>query len=153
METFYKLGVSKDPDKRFKFGAQKVIDSDLSLEVKVKKLLKGDTHISDHPYQFEKIHTVEFKFDGEALSREQELLTTVTSNRHIPKKPFSGLTECFKCNDEALELLVELMNDMQKEAKDDEPEELMYKLFEVQVKEFDPIKRHRLVIEKIKSRG
>lgn len=149
-ETFFKVGVTKDLGQRFAFGATKVVDSSLPLKDKVEMVLAGRTYIPDCPYRVEVLHSVSFKFEGDALVAERALLKTTGPRQYWPAKEFSGRSECFKGED-LLGAIVEYMDTNSKHKNASAPSELLYALHSHGVRETDPIKRHMIVIEKCRQ--
>ena len=151
-EEFYKVGVSQSPASRFKWGATKVIDSDMSLRDKLDKVVAGERYVSDHPYDTETIHSVEFRHEGEAYLRERDLLADLKASQYWPSRKFSGQSECFCCDDETLKIIVKYMNAAAAEAKETEISELQYKVASIGVRETDKIARHLVILENYRKR-
>lgn len=151
-EEFFKVGVSQSPSFRFKWGATKVIDSNMSLRDKVGKLLAGQRYVSDHPYDTETIHYVEFRYEGEAYLREKELLAALKAKQYWPVRKFSGHSECFRCDDDTRNLIVQYMDATAAEAKRTEISELQYKVSSIGVREADKIARHLAIMENYRKR-
>lgn len=146
-EEFYKVGVSQSPASRFKWGATKVIDSDMSLRDKLDKVFAGERYVSDHPYDTETIHYVKFRYEGEAYLRERQLLADLKTSQYWPGRKFSGQSECFRCDDETLKIIVQYMDAAAAEAKEAEISELQYKVATIGVGETDKIARHLAILE------
>jgi len=151
-EEFCKVGVSQSPASRFKWGVTKVIDSDLSLRDKLGKVFAGERYVSDHPYDTENIHYVEFRYEGEAYLRERELLADLKTWQYWPSRKFSGRSECFRCDDETLKIIVQYMGAAAAEAREAEISELQYKVASIGVRETDKIARHLAILENYRKR-
>jgi hypothetical protein len=151
-EEFYKVGVSQSPYSRFKWGATKVIDSDMSLSEKLDKVVAGERYVSDHPYDTETIYHVEFRHEGEAYLRERGLLADLKTSQYWPSRKFSGRSECFRCDDETLKIIMQYMDAAAAEAKESELSELQYKVSSIGVRETDKIARHLAILENYRKR-
>lgn len=147
-EEFFKAGVSNSPASRFKWGETKVIDSNMSLSDKVEKLIAGQQYVSDHPYQTEELHHVEFRYEGEAYLREKKLLEDLKTSQYWPKHKFSGWSECFRCDEATLNKVVRDMDATAAEAKCNEISELRYRLASIDVRATDKIERHIAILDK-----
>ena len=153
-ESFFKIGVTNNSvtEGRFAFGKTKVIDSDIPLNKKVERILKNkESYISDHPYQYQLIHQVTFKFDGEAYLAENELLKKINKYSYIPKNKFSGSTECFVDNQKLIDKIVSVMDKLSLKAKESEPNELLYELASTHVRESEPISKHLAILEQLRK--
>ena len=151
-EVFYKVGVTRNSvTERFNFGTTKVVDSNLSMTEKLGKLLDGQRYIPECPYKVENLHSVSYKYEGDALVAEKDLLQALKPHQYFPKLPFSGQSECFAGAD-LNTLVVEYMNSDCKRRNDSAPNELLYKLNEGSVRESDPIEKHLLVLKKCRDR-
>lgn len=152
-EEFYKVGVSENSKTRFSYGTVKVIDSDLPFHEKLKLHMNGQEYLPDHPYEVDHLHTVYFKFPGEAFTRERALLNTLKDLQYRPRHRFSGHTECFRCEDEVKALIIESMDAAEREGREAEPNALRYRLAEAQIGNCDdPVELHRRVLEEIDRR-
>lgn len=146
-EEFYKIGVSQSPASRFNWGKTKVIDSEIPLLDKLNKVFAGEKYVSDHPYETETIHRVKFRYEGEAYLRERDLLADLKTSQYWPNRKFSGQSECFSCDAQALRIIVQYMDAAAAEAEEAEISELEYKVASLGVRETDKIARHLAVLE------
>jgi len=110
-EEFYKIGVTKhaQTSKRFSYGATSIDKSDLPFGEIVNRLIAGEKHVPDHPYQVDDIFQVEYTYEGDALIAERDLLCLLRSQSYRPKKEFSGKTECFHVDDNTKDKIVNFM--------------------------------------------
>jgi hypothetical protein len=86
-------------------GDNKSQDSSLSKLEKLKNAILGYDFI--HPYKISILHEVTFALPTDAKLVEDAILDIVPQYR--PKLTFSGETECFKANQEQLDLLIDYM--------------------------------------------
>lgn len=147
-ETFFKVGVTKmGVKRRFEFGTTSVAESSLPFKEKLTRLLDGQKYISSTPYIAEEIHTVSYKYKGDSLMAEQEILSFVEPHRYLPTKPFAGRYECFSGESVAAEVKLKMNSDVKKRNAE-APSELLYKLKAMGVREQRPIERHRAILER-----
>lgn len=150
-ETFYKVGVTNmGVKRRFEFGTTSVAESGLPLKEKLTRSLDGQKYISSTPYIVEKVHTVSYKYLGDTLIAEREMLSFVEPHSYLPKKSFSGRHECFSGESVAAEVKLKMDADVQKRNAE-APDELLYKLKAMGVREQDPIERHRSILERCRD--
>jgi len=151
-EAFLKIGVSQNAATRFAFGTMPVRGSDLPLAEKVKRMMAGQTHISDHPYETTLLHVVEFELEGFAWEAEDTLLATLraTDASYKPRKHFPGDSECFVCEESVTILIVKWMTE-QAQAAPKGADLLRYKLAEIGIRDDKPLAKHRKVIAKLKA--
>lgn len=150
-ETFYKVGVTKiGVTRRFDYGTQNVLDSDLPWKEKLMRRLEGEEYISDTPYSVEQIHAVSYKYDGDALVAEREMLDHVAPHRYWPQLPFSGHGECFK-GDTLVEEVRRRMDADVAKRNAEAPNELLYSLHAIGMRTQDPIERHKAILAKCRQ--
>jgi len=153
-ESFFKVGVTAgDPELRFSFGSTKVRDSGLPMRDQLDKLFKGEKYISDHPYETDLIHSVLYKYEGDALIAERDLLKSLGKHTYSPMTSFSGATECFSGDEELVQDVKSFMDEDSTKRNLDAPDRLLYKIASIDVKETDPIKKHECVLEKCSKLG
>jgi hypothetical protein len=153
-ESFYKVGVTKHDDiqERFMFDAVNTAESDLPFGDKVRKLLAGEKRISNHPYIVEVIHLVSYRFEGDALIAESEILEALKDFQYHPLEPFSGQFECLQGKD-IVDAIIEHMNIDCETKNTKAPSELMYRTFAAFNKETDPVKKHEQVLEECRKQN
>jgi hypothetical protein len=154
-EVFFKVGVTHHEDirNRFSFGTVAVKESALPFQEKVELLLKGQEYISDHPYEVEKVHSAWFKYEGVAREYEDALIEVLEESllEYRPHIHFSGSTECFKGDEETKQLIIDFMNSAEEEARNNEPNHLLYEMASQRIKDDDPLSRHRKIMMEVKN--
>ncbi|TQC96391.1 hypothetical protein FK216_11935 [Moraxellaceae bacterium AER2_44_116] len=156
-EVFYKIGVAQDVDKRFNFGKKTVLESNLSLTEKLARMMRKEKYVSDFPYNYEKIHSVEYKYEGDALIAEKSILDIIKKYQYWPKEDFSGKSECVSCDasdvDEFKKNIIKHMDADSSEREKNAPNQLLYNMAnnKTSIREQDKIKRHLLVLDECKK--
>jgi hypothetical protein len=154
-EEFLKVGITENGVKeRFSYGKTKVIDShDLTLKEKLEKSFSGEKYVSDFPYSVTEIHTVSYKYKGDAILAEEALLDSLKDFQYWPIKEFTGKSECFK-NNSIKNLVIEYMNTDSKQRNTDAPNELVYKVTSMLIPKriTDEKERHLLILAKCKEK-
>jgi len=153
-ESFYKIGVTGyDSRTRLNYGSTKVIDSKLSLREKFDLILqKNQTYVPDNPYAHEELHAVRYTLRGDALLAERELLARVSPYKYMPKNSFSGQTECFICEAQTLDVLIQAMDEDGRIRNGNAPNLLTYQLQASQVRENDEVRKHVLVLNRCEKK-
>lgn len=151
-EDFLKIGVSKNAATRFDFGTTPIRQSGLSLREQVERSMAGKKYISDMPYNVETLHVVDFKYEGDARLRENHILQAVRANQYRPQKPFSGSSECFTCEDQVRDGIIQWMTAEEQSARPTLSAELWYNLASAQIRKTgDPVKDHVATLAKMKA--
>ena len=149
-ELFHKIGVTaRGVKERFAYGKNKVLDdASLSLIDKFNKLRSGEEYLSDTPYLVKELHCVKYHYEGDALIGERDLLNALKKHRYKPNEYFSGISECFKANDEQIIKIKKIMDRHSAKKNNEAPDELLYKLRSSQIKRVtDPIEKHEKILE------
>ncbi|MCG7537281.1 hypothetical protein [Pseudoalteromonas sp. OOF1S-7] len=71
--------------------------------------MSGQKFLSDTPYDVKSLCQVKYTYEGDALEDEKKFLEALKKSRYIPKKHFSGHTECFLADGERVRKIIELM--------------------------------------------
>lgn len=152
-ESFYKVGVtSQGVKQRFAYGSKKMKDSDLPFRDKVERMLSGEKYIRDNPYRETVLHQVSYVYDGDALIAERDLLEAVKVSKYRPKEWFSGVSECFQADDEALTLVKQHMDEDSEKKNAEAPSELQYKVAAMDAKRIqNPIEKHLFVLARCRE--
>lgn len=148
-ETFLKVGVTrkKDANDRHFYGVTKVLDSDLPLVDKIKRvLIDKQTYMEEGPYpQVRPILALDYSEECQALFVERTAIEQFSTISYRPRSPLDGASECFvysKSNEERLRAFLIEQHDTMTAF----PFLLFYKLASMQVSECDPIRRHLAII-------
>ncbi len=155
-EEFLKIGVTKkkNPEDRHNYEKTKLADSNLDISEKIQRMFRGETHVDDDSYpSIEKIWTKSFYSDTQALVLEDQVLTEFKKIQYYPKLKFSGKTECFIFSEANKATILSYIENIYKKIIEDSVNELTYAIHGMDIREQDPIKRHRLIIDKIKKRA
>jgi hypothetical protein len=151
-ETFLKVGVTKlnDTSVRHNFEKTKLVDSDLPWEEKLLRALDGEKYVDDDAYpEVHELARAEFDFDCQALFVEHKLLSDFKHIQYVPKRRFSGSTECFIYTPDNQETLKESFERETENIIGDLNRRLYYSLCAADIRETDPIKRHLRIMEDV----
>ena len=95
-EAFYKVGITRDLAWRFSHGVTQLPKGqDPTPMQQLRIALAAAKGRMPHPYKAEVIATAEFDSWEMAEAHERELIDTLWPAKYLPKKRFSGESECF----------------------------------------------------------
>jgi hypothetical protein len=148
-ESFQKIGVtSYGASSRLSYGTTKVLDSGLSLRQKFQlSVVEKKKYVQNLPYEFEVLHEVYYRLEGDALVAEREFLRRMNPFQVTPFRKFDGWSECFS-DEAASDSIIEDMNLDCASRNELAPNGLIYQLHRARIHDPDPIKRHLLILKK-----
>ena len=97
-ECFLKVGVTqfRDSKDRHNFEKTKLVDAELPISDKIRRMLNGEKYLPDDAYpDVEELAVAEFQHESQAIFLEHALITEFKPIQYIPKLQFSGRNECF----------------------------------------------------------